>query len=145
MRKSLKTALSAAALMAMLGAATAAQAATALIAHPSNPLAGLTTEEAARIYLGKTRQFPNGKPVAPADQKTGSPVRAHFYKTVAGKSETELKEYWAKLLFTGKAQPPRELADDNEVRDWVSKNPDALGYVDGKAVDRSVKVLLILP
>jgi ABC-type phosphate transport system substrate-binding protein len=132
-------------LILLLGAAGAAQAGTAIIAHPGNPLAGITQEQLARIYLGKTREFPNGAPVTALDLREGNPTRTKFYKTVTDKSEAALKAYWSKLLFTGKAQPPKEMSDDEAVRDWVSKNPDALGYVDGKVLDKSVKVLLILP
>lgn len=132
-------------LILFLGAASAAQAGIAIIAHPSNPLAGITQEQLARIYLGKTREFPNGTPVTALDLREGNATRIRFYKVVAEKDEAALKVYWAKLLFTGKAQPPKEMNDDEAVKEWVSKNPDALGYVDGKVLDKSVKVLLILP
>ena len=132
-------------LILLLASTNAAQAGTAIIAHPGNPLAGITQDQLARIYLGKTREFPNGAPVTALDLREGNITRIKFYKTVVDKSEAALKAYWSKLLFTGKAQPPKEMNDDEAVKDWVSKNPDALGYVDGKALDKSVKVLLILP
>jgi len=64
---------------------------------------------------------------------------------VIKKDDSALKVYWSKLLFTGKAQPPDEIGDDAAVKKWVATNPDAIGYVDGKFVDSSVKVLLIIP
>jgi ABC-type phosphate transport system substrate-binding protein len=131
--------------LALLGSAVAAHAGIAIIANPGNPLAGISQEELAMIYLGKTRVFPDGKPVTPVDQREGRPIRIKFYRTVTDKDESSLKAYWSKLLFTGKAQPPQELSDDEAVRDWVARNPDALGFIDGKLLDKSVKVLLILP
>lgn len=122
-----------------------AQASMAIIAHPSNSLVGISQEQLAKIYLGKTREFSDGKPVTPVDQREGSVIRNKFYKTVTDKDEVAVKAYWSKLLFTGKAQPPRDLGDDEEVKAWVAKNPEGLGYVDGKVLDKSVKVLLILP
>ena len=122
-----------------------AHAAMAIIAHPSNSLAGITVEQAADIYLGKAGIFPNGQRVSPVDQAPNSPVRMKFYKTVVKKDGSELKVYWSKLLFTGKGQPPREVGDDADVKGWVASNPDAIGYIDGKFVDNTVKVLLILP
>ena len=129
----------------LLGITAVAQAGMAVIAHPSNPLAGISQEQLAKIYLGKTRQFSDGKPVTPVDQREGGVLRNKFYKTVTDKDEAAVKAYWSKLLFTGKAQPPRDVGDDDGVKAWVAKNPDGLGYVDGKALDKSVKVLLILP
>lgn len=122
----------------------AAQAGLAIIAHPSNPLAGITEEEAAKIYLGKSASFNNGRPATPVDQVEG-PTRTKFNTKVLQKDDRELKTYWSKLLFTGKGRPPEEIGDDAAVKAWVAKNPSGLGYVDGKVVDGSVKVLLILP
>ena len=48
-------------------------------------------------------------------------------------------------MFSGKGQPPREVGDDAAVKAWVASNPEAIGYIDGKFVDGSVKVLFIIP
>ncbi len=126
-------------------AITQAMAATAIIAHPSNPTAGLSPEEIAKIYLGQKREFPNGTPAVPVDQPEGSTARTRFVTNVLHKDERVLKSYWTKLQFTGKGRAPEVVGGDDLVRDWVSKNPSAIGYVDGKALDKSVKVLLIVP
>lgn len=130
---------------ALAGMGIPAQAALAIIAHLSNNAAGITAEEAAQIWLGKSRELANGRRVAPVDQNAASASRAKFYKSVVKKDERELKAYWSKLIFTGKGQPPPEIGDDAAVQDWVASNPDAIGYVDGKFVNSSVKVLLIVP
>lgn len=130
---------------ALCGGAVAAHAALAIIAHPGNAIVGITADETARIFLGKSPDFPNGRPATPVDQASSSASRAKFYKSVVKKDEGELKAYWSKLMFSGKGQPPRELADDAAVKSFVAGNPDAIGYVDGKVLDSSVKVLLIVP
>ncbi len=122
-----------------------AHAALAIIVHPSNTMAGITADQAADIYLGKSGVFPNGQRVTPVDQAPSSPARQKFYKTVVKKDGSVLKVYWSKILFTGKGQPPREIGDDAEMKSWIASNPDAIGYVDGKFVDSTVKVLLIVP
>ena len=122
-----------------------AHAALAIIVHPSNNMAGITADQAADIYLGKSGVFPNGQRVTPVDQVPSSPARQKFYKTVVKKDGSVLKVYWSKILFTGKGQPPREIGDDAEMKSWIASNPDAIGYVDGKFVDSTVKVLLIVP
>ena len=124
---------------------SAAHAALAIIVHPSNNMSGITADQAADIYLGKSGVFPNGQRVSPVDQVPSSLARQKFYKTVVKKDGSVLKVYWSKLLFTGKGQPPREIGDDADLKSWVASNPDAIGYVDGKFVDSTVKVLLIIP
>ena len=69
--------------------------------------------------------------------KSGS-VRESFDNTVLGKPGSQLTSYWAKLVFTGKAKAPEELASDAEVRAKVAATPGAIGYVDDGAVDASV-------
>ncbi|MCK7580103.1 MAG: phosphate ABC transporter substrate-binding protein [Chromatiales bacterium] len=127
-----------------LGTSIAAQAALAIIAHPGNSISGISADDAQRIFLGKTGEFANGRRATPVDQTAGA-SRAKFLKSVIQKDEGELKAYWSKLMFSGRGQPPKEVGDDAAVKAWVAGNPDAIGYVDGKFVDGSVKVLLIIP
>lgn len=147
MPRAIKTVLRFAALCLWLGAgsAQATNSSLAIIAHPSNRLAGITEEEVVRIYLGKTTSFPDGSHVLPADQQLRSPSREKFYAQVVKKTNAEVTANWSKLLFTGKATPPHVLEDDAAMKAWVAGNPEGLGYVDGKVVDQSVKILLIVP
>ena len=142
--KKLKLLAAMAAAVLSLGTSITAQAALAIIAHPSNPVSGISADHAQRIFLGKTSEFANGRPAAPVDQTAGA-ARAKFLKSVLQKDEGELKGYWSKLMFSGKGQPPKEVGGDAAVKAWVAGNPEAIGYVDGKFVDGSVKVLLIIP
>jgi len=143
--KSIKFSLIAVTGLLLGGIALEASAALALIAHPSNKLSGISAEDAAHLFMGKTGEFSNGLRANPVHQAGNAPARAKFLKSVLKKTDDELTAYWSKLQFSGKGQPPRELADDAAVKAFVAGNPDAIGYVDGKFVDGSVKVLLIIP
>jgi len=68
-------------------------------------------------------------------------VRAQFYTQVAGKDEAQVKAIWSKLVFTGKATPPKELASSADVVKAVAADPNAIGYIEKAAVDGSVKVV----
>ena len=57
-------------------------------------------------------------------------MRSQFYTKVAGKDEAQVKAIWSKLVFTGKATPPKELASNGDVVKAVSADPNAIGYVD---------------
>ncbi|WJW74742.1 phosphate ABC transporter substrate-binding protein [Thiohalobacter sp. IOR34] len=130
----------------LLGLATSvAQAELAVITNPDNPEAGLTKKQVKLIYLGKKKTFPGGMAVKPVDQKEESPVHAEFYDKVVGKRGAKLKSYWSKMVFSGKASPPQVIGNDAEVKAWVSRHKDALGYIDASQADGSVKVLLTIP
>ncbi len=116
-----------------------------VIANKDMPITTLSSEEINRIYLGKTKFLPNGIKVIPVDQASGSSAREKFYTNVIKKSDTEVKSYWSRVIFTGQGYPPIQESDDSAVKDLVAKNPNCMGYVDRSAVDSSVKVVYTVP
>lgn len=106
-----------------------------------SPIANLDATQVADIFLGKTSRFPDGSIALPVDQGEESPLRDKFYAQFAGKSPAQVKAYWSKIIFTGRGQPPRQAADSTEVKRIVSDNPHAIGYIDARQVDSSVRVL----
>ncbi len=113
----------------------------AVITNPQLPVTSMSREEIYRIYLGKTKFLPSGAKITPVDQRPGASARSQFYANVIRKSETEMKSYWSRVIFTGQGQPPLQEADDQAVKDYVAKNPSALGYVDRSVVDDTVRVV----
>jgi ABC-type phosphate transport system substrate-binding protein len=113
-----------------------ARADVVVIVSAKNPASSMSAEEVSQIYLGKATDL------KPVDTNDKSPVRSQFYTKVTGKDESQIKAIWSKLVFTGKATPPREFASAAEVVKAVAADPNAIGYVDKSAVDGSVKVIL---
>ncbi len=112
----------------------------AVVVHPSNS-SSLDEKTIKRIFLGKNKKFDNGNKIIPINQNQGSAARSEFGKKVVGKSDSQLKAYWSKLIFTGKGTPPDEKSNDAEVLKFIANTPDAIGYIDASAVDGSVKVV----
>lgn len=122
-----------------------AKAEIAIIAHPSNTTTALSSEEATKIFLGKSSRFPNGEQAVPLDQSEGNEARTEFYSKVAKKTPSQLNAYWSRLIFTGKGQPPKAVEDDDEVLELVEENPNIIGYISSGSVTPEVKVLLTVP
>ena len=122
--------------------AAGAYADVVVVVSAKSSVTSLTTEQTARIFLGKTDTFPNDGNAVPVDQAEGSAIRDEFYSKVAHKNSSQLKAYWAKVIFTGDGQPPKLLGSDMAVRKAVANNPNAIGYIDISAVDSSVRVIL---
>jgi len=57
------------------------------------------------------------------------------------KTQSQYTAYWAKLMFTGKGIPPKEIESEKELVMLVSKNPNLIGYVDASAVTDDVRVV----
>lgn len=122
--------------------AGAATADVVAVVSSKSPVTMLTKSQVTDIFLGKTIRFPDGVPAAPIDQTEGSPARDEFYATFAGKSPAQVKSHWAKVIFTGRGQPPKAVPTNVEVRQIIAANPQAIGYIERSEVDSTVKVVL---
>jgi ABC-type phosphate transport system substrate-binding protein len=118
----------------MLALIQQAHADVVVIVSAKNNGKSMTPDEISQIYLGKSTSM---KPVDTA----GTPIRSQFYTKVAGKDDAQVKAIWSKLVFTGKATPPKELSSSTDVVKAVAADPAAIGYVDKSAVDSTVKIV----
>jgi ABC-type phosphate transport system substrate-binding protein len=112
------------------------------VVSAKNPVTTLSKNQVVDIFLGKANRFPDGREAVPIDQDEGSAAREEFYLKFADKSPAQIKAFWSKIIFTGRGQPPPEVSNDVEVKKFIAKHPDAIGYIDQKLVDESVKVIL---
>ena len=113
----------------------------AVIVNPANSVKTLSVNETKAIFLGKTSKFPDGSKAVVIDQTDSSTTRSAFSDTVLGKTESQLKAYWSKRIFSGKGTPPKTVSDDAAVKKFVASTPGAIGYVDSGNVDSSVTVV----
>ncbi|NRB39715.1 MAG: phosphate ABC transporter substrate-binding protein [Pseudomonadales bacterium] len=118
-------------------------AATAVIVHPQNTNT-LDADDIRKIFLGKIKTFPNGKKVLPFDLRETQPGRQAFREKVLRKSEIRLNAYWARMLFSSKAQPPAILKDSDEAKAMVQNTPHAIAYIREALVDKTVKVVMLI-
>jgi len=114
-----------------------AQAGKIVVAANSSQ-AALDKSSAQSIFLGRTASV-GGQPSVIIFQK-GS-VREDFELNVVGRSGAQLGSHWSRLVFTGRAKAPDDLANDAAVKAKVVSTPGAIGYISDDAADASVKVL----
>jgi ABC-type phosphate transport system substrate-binding protein len=126
-------------LAATLGTALPAFAEVVVVVNPAAAQASMTKDEVAQYFLGKSTAL------TPIDQPESAPTRAEFYKKVADKDMSQVKALWSKLVFTGKATPPKEVGGSADVKKAVAANPKAIGYIEKSAVDATVKVIYTAP
>ncbi len=113
----------------------------AVIVNPGSGVDALDAGQVKKIFMAKTKKFPNGSSVVPIDQNADSGTYATFYDKVAGKSPGKMNKYWVKLTFTGKAEAPKKVGGDSNVVSSVAGNKKMIGYVDASAVSDKVKVV----
>lgn len=122
--------------------AGAAAADVVAVVSAKNPVTALSKNQVMDIFLGKTSRFPDGSPAVPIDLVEGAATRDAFYAGFAGKSPAQIKAHWSKIIFAGRGQPPREVANSVEVKKFIVDNPNAIGYIEQDMVDGSVRALL---
>ena len=115
---------------------TVAQAEVVVIVNAKNPVASMTAAQVADVFLGKDSSL------SPVDLPDSASQRSEFYTKVAGKDSAQVKAIWSRLVFTGKSQPPKEVASSADAVKQVAGNEKGIAYVDKGAVDASVKAVL---
>lgn len=111
-----------------------------VIVNPSNT-SQISNDDIKRIFLGKNKTFSNGDSINAVNLKSGNATRIEFERQALGKSGAQVKAYWSKLIFSGKAKPLKELTKESDILSLVSSTPNAIAYMDANKVDASVKVV----
>ena len=142
MKKSALYMLSAAALVLLLS--TVVHAAEIAVIVNKNNGNEVSREMVEKIYKGELTQWPGGSAVVPLDQTDNSSERAAFTSQLLGKTVAAMKALWSIKLFSGKGTPPKVLPSDEEVRNAVANNKNAIGYVKESNANGNVKVVLTL-
>ncbi len=139
MTSTIRARLAAAAVVLGCGMVHAHAAEIVVVVNPKNPASRMFSEQAAQFFLGKSTQF------TPIEFSEGSALRTAFYTRVLAKEPNQVKAIWAKLVFTGKAAPPKEYGSAAEVKKAVANDVNAIAYLDKSQVDETVKVILTVP
>jgi ABC-type phosphate transport system substrate-binding protein len=118
-----------------------ASAEVVVVVSANSPVSTLSKNQVADIFLGKLTSLPDGRQIVPIDQSENSAAREEFYFKFADKSPAQIKAFWSKIIFTGRGQPPPEVLNGIEVKKFIARHPDVIGYIDRKRVDNTVKVV----
>ncbi len=113
--------------------ATAQETTFVVIVHPDNPAKSVSKKKVSRLLLKELAKWDGGLSAVPVDLDSKSEIRREFSRDVHGRSVSSIKNYWQRQIFSGKAVPPPEVANDNAVISHVKSNPGAIGYVSASA------------
>ena len=112
------------------------------VVSSKSPITTLSKNQVMDIFLGKRTRFPDGSLAVPIDQAEGSLARDEFYSRFADMSPAQVKSFWAKIIFTGRGQPPKTVATSLEAKMALIASPNAISYIDQSLVDSSLRVVL---
>jgi ABC-type phosphate transport system substrate-binding protein len=132
------------ALLATVWGLPAAASEPVVIVNLQSGVEKLSRDQVINIFMGRQKRLPSGIVALPVEQAQSATTRARFYQLLVKKDLPDINAYWARLFFSGQAQPPRQVSGAEEVLELVAGNKGAIGVVDGARVDRRVRVVLDL-
>ena len=115
-----------------------------VIAHLTVPVASLSQEELASIYLLKITVWRGGGNIVPVNREAANAERAQFSEVVLRQQPYALAAYWNQMHFKGKV-PPLIQESDHAVLAFVQNVPGAIGYISATIQPQNVKILARVP
>lgn len=94
----------------------------------------LTKDQVANFYLGKPVSLSTNERLQPFGQPLKSGVSREFYRTVLGWNISDVSSYWSSEVFSGQANQPATVNDDEAAITTVEQNPNAIAYVDSSTL-----------
>jgi ABC-type phosphate transport system substrate-binding protein len=95
----------------------------------------------ARIYTGRVIEV-DGVSVTAINAKVGNPVRADFLRIYLNQDEDKYTAYWTVRRYIGKGASPREFGNSDDIIDFITTTPGAIGYVKESDLRPGLNVLL---
>jgi ABC-type phosphate transport system substrate-binding protein len=99
-----------------------------IVANPEAGVDSLSKSDLESIMLGKKKKWDSGTKIKIAILKAGDTHEA-FTKEYTGKTASQFKSYWKKLVFTGEGIQPKSFKTEDELVAYVAKTKGAVGYI----------------
>jgi len=129
-------------LLATLATAPLTAGEPVVIVNLQSGVERLSHDDVTNLFMGRQKRLPSGLVALPVEQAQPASTRARFYQLLVKKDLPDINAYWARLFFSGQAQPPRQVGSAAEVLELVAGNKGAIGVIDGSQVDRRVRVVM---
>jgi len=118
---------------------TPAFAKVLIIANNSVSQESIDKKDVQKIFLGKMVRWPDNSSIYFGTCKTDA--HQEFLRVYLKRSSSQFRNYWRKMVFTGKGHKPKAFQTDEEFVQFVSKTKGAIGYVSAEAELKNVKTI----
>ena len=113
-----------------------------IVANKSVPAESLEKAELKDIFLGDTIKWKDKSKISIVVQKNGN-AHSEFVKEITRKSASQFRNYWKKMVFTGKGSSPKSFDKSADLLAYVAATKGAIGYVAAETQPKGVKVIKI--
>jgi ABC-type phosphate transport system substrate-binding protein len=116
----------------------------AIVVNKKSGLESVSSSELAKIFKAEKRKDPAGFKFIVVMREPGSRERSTALSQIYRMNENEYSRYFLQAVFTGAIpSAPRQLNSAAAVKQFVTENPGAIGYLRASDQDDSVKSLRI--
>lgn len=112
-----------------------------VIVHKDVVQDSISDRHLRRIFMMKTRSWPNGQPVSLIVFASDNAKHAKFLKQTLKLFPYQLDREWNKLVYSGQSSPPVVASDTEHMMQIVSSTPGSIGYIVDDIPNGSVKIL----
>lgn len=124
---------------------TMARAELVVVVNAQSSVEQLSKTQVVNIFLGHSRELPNGVAASPVDLPFGAAEKAQFYQLLVNKDLDQIAAYWSRLVFAGSTSPPVQASSVQDALQYVATHRGAIAYMDRRSVDTRAKIVLSLP
>lgn len=115
-----------------------------VIANSESGVSHLSKVQVINIFMGRSREFPNGRPAVPVDMPADNPTKALFYRVLVNRDLNQMAAYWSRFVFAGSTAPPYQAKSAQDVIEFVATHPGAVGYMESPVQDSRIRPVLVL-
>jgi ABC-type phosphate transport system substrate-binding protein len=117
-----------------------------VVVNKANSVNALSLGDARKIFMGDKTVWQAGQHIRVLMLAPGVPERAVVLRQIYKMTEADYTRYFLQAAFTGKIEaPPKDLDSTVQMKQFLSANPGAIGYLKKNDADDSVKIVLRLP
>ena len=115
-----------------------------IIANRSVEVSAITLASARSIFGMRQVKWPNGAPIKVFVLADNHPGHVAMCKERLNLFPYQLRQSWDRLVYSGMAQAPIEVANEEELIQKVAATPGAIGYVRKVKPNEAIKLISIL-
>lgn len=116
----------------------------AIVVPKKSEINELSRKDVIDIFMGRFDLLEGGERIKPIDYENGYAFREQFYRVLVNKSERQIAAYWSRLLFSGRAKPPLQVANVETSIDELSSDASMITYIPVNMVSKEMKIVLVL-
>jgi hypothetical protein len=129
--------------LSIVSIAKSQQSTLTVISNQNGAPAILKYSELRSILMGEKQRWRNGSKIVIALMKTNTATGKITSQKIYDMSGDELNKFWLALVFQGKAPAPAFFNTAEDLENFVSQNPGAIGIVDQLSHSDNLRTIII--